>query len=42
MEALEAVLVDSLGDFLVDSLGDFLVDSLGGHVGSLGVYEGDM
>ena len=46
MEALEAVLEDSLGDFLVDSLGDFLVDSLvdslGGHMGSLRVYEGDL
>ena len=30
MEAPEAVLVASLGDFLVDSLG--------GHIGSLGMY----
>ena len=41
MEALEAILVDSLGDILV-SLVDSLMDSLGGHVGSLGVYEGDL
>ena len=41
MEALEAVLVDSLENLLV-SLVDSLVDSLGGHVGSLGVYEGDL
>ena len=41
MEALEAILVDSLGDLLV-SLVDSLLDSIWDHVGSLGVYEGDL